>query len=106
MPDEYLQQPWRWSAAGSVLGTKYAAPVVDVADSARQARERVWGLRKGGAFAAEAARVARKHASRKDRSGHFVNDREALEARTSRKKPKERKARRGSADDRQLGLDL
>ncbi len=106
VPDEYLQQPWLWAGAGSVLGSKYPAPVVDVAAAAREARECVWELRKGGAFAAEAARVARKHASRKDGNGHFVNDRDTLGARQSRKKLKDRKARRGSSDGRQLGLDL
>jgi deoxyribodipyrimidine photo-lyase len=52
--------------AGRVLGRAYPEPVVDVADAARAAREKVWAVRRGGAFRDEAQRIVKKHASRKD----------------------------------------
>jgi deoxyribodipyrimidine photo-lyase len=64
-------------------------------DAAREARTRVWAVRKGGAFRAEAGQVIAKHASRKDRQGHFVNDR------TPRRKPKSAKG-----DSRQMGFEF
>ncbi|MBK5927771.1 cryptochrome/deoxyribodipyrimidine photo-lyase family protein [Rhodobaculum claviforme] len=93
VPDAFLHEPWRWGGAGRVLGRAYPEPVVDVAAAARAAREAVWGLRRARGFAAEAAEVARKHASRKDRSGHFVNDRAP-------------RRRRPAAAPGQLSLDL
>ncbi|MCH2167387.1 MAG: deoxyribodipyrimidine photo-lyase/cryptochrome family protein [Oceanicola sp.] len=72
VPLEYLQEPWRWEHATRL---RYPPPIVDVSEAARTARERIWAVRKGGAFREEAARVVKKHASRKDPQGHFVNDR-------------------------------
>lgn len=72
VPDAMLQEPWAWAGAAKLA---YPAPVVDVAASARFAREKIYGLRKGPAFRTEAARVIEKHASRKDPHGRFVNDR-------------------------------
>ncbi|WP_223422409.1 FAD-binding domain-containing protein, partial [Tateyamaria pelophila] len=97
VPDEYLQEPWRWAGAGQVLDRTYPAPIVDVASAARAARDKVWAVRRGGAFRAEAADVIKQHASRKDRQGYFVNDRA----------PKTRKAGVSPArDERQLGFDF
>jgi deoxyribodipyrimidine photo-lyase len=93
VPDRFLQTPWAWEGAGRVLGRAYPEPVVDVAEAARQAREKVWAVRQGGAFRAEAQRIVKKHASRKDGGAgrHFVDDR----------------AGRGRrVDARQLKLDL
>ena len=90
VPDQFLQEPWRWEGAGRLA---YPQPVVDVAGAAKEARQRIWSVRKGGGFREEAARVIEKHASRKDADGHFVNDRAPR-----RRKPK--------SDPRQLGLDL
>jgi deoxyribodipyrimidine photo-lyase len=91
VPDAFLQEPWRWDEAGPILGRTYPEPIVDVAASARAARDGVWGVRRGEAYRAEVARVVERHASRKDR--RFVNDR------TPRRKTAVR-------DDRQLGFDL
>lgn len=74
VPDAYLQEPWLWEGAGSVLGRAYPAPLVDVKEAAKQAREVIWGLRKGDAFRTEAAKIVHKHASRKDRQRRFVRD--------------------------------
>ncbi|WP_299687295.1 FAD-binding domain-containing protein [uncultured Tateyamaria sp.] len=75
VPDVHLQEPWLWDGADRILGRTYPAPIVDVAQAAREARERVWSVRRGGAFRDEARKVIDKHASRKDPQGHFVNDR-------------------------------
>lgn len=88
VPDRFLHQPWLWEGAGRVLGRAYPRPVVDVAASARAARDAVWGVRRGAAFRNEAARIVEKHASRKDR--RFVDDRAA----------------RNRGDTRQMSLDL
>jgi deoxyribodipyrimidine photo-lyase len=93
VPDAFLQAPWGWAGAARILGKRYPEPIVDVAAAARGARDRVWAVRRGGAFRAEAARIVEKHASRKDGGAgrHFVNDREARGRRS---------------DARQLKLDL
>jgi len=89
VPDRFLQEPWLWPDRDRVLGQSYPAPVVDVKEAARHARDRVWAVRKGAAFRAQAAQIVTKHASRKDSAGHFVNDRAP------------RRKARGTADDRQ-----
>lgn len=96
LPPAVLQEPWRWEGAGRILGKRYPVPVVDLVQAGRAAREKVWGLRHGDVFRAEAARIVDKHASRKDGGAgrHFVNDRSP------------RKGRRGSGDAGQLSLDL
>lgn len=43
VPDDHLQTPWTWPGAGRLLDRAYPAPIVDVAASARAARERVLG---------------------------------------------------------------
>lgn len=74
LPDDYLQEPWRWPQAGRVLGRTYPEPLVDVKRAAATARDAVWGVRRGEGFRATAQAIVRKHASRKDRSGHFIRD--------------------------------
>lgn len=63
--DRFLQEPWLAPNAGHVLGRAYPAPIVDHLSAAKFARERMWGIRQGRAFGAQAAFVAEKHASRK-----------------------------------------
>jgi deoxyribodipyrimidine photo-lyase len=81
VPDAMLQTPWVWQGAARLA---YPAPIVDVTEAARAARDRVWAVRRSERFGAEARQIIHKHASRKDGTGRFVNDR----ARTSpRAKP-------------------
>ncbi|MEC3861910.1 deoxyribodipyrimidine photo-lyase [Mesobacterium sp. TK19101] len=75
VPDAHLQAPWRWQGAGQVLGHLYPRPIVDPSEAARHARDAIWAVRRAPGFACEAQGVVKKHASRKDSSGHFVNDR-------------------------------
>ena len=64
VPDIYLQEPWRWSGAGQLLGRRYPEPVVDPAAAARAARDRIFALRRAEGFGTEQARIAARHASR------------------------------------------
>lgn len=66
VPDQFLQEPWKWPGAHSLLGLRYPDPVVDVAASARFARETIWGQRRTPAFQPVAAAIVKKHASRKE----------------------------------------
>jgi deoxyribodipyrimidine photo-lyase len=93
VPDNHLQTPWRWEGAGTLLGRRYPEPIVDVAASARAAREAVWGMRKTS-DRDEIAQIIDRHASRAD--ARFVNDRKS--DRTPR--------RRAPAASAQLMLDL
>ncbi|MEM9249109.1 MAG: FAD-binding domain-containing protein [Pseudomonadota bacterium] len=66
VPDAHLQEPWRWDGAARLLGRQYPEPIVDVASSAKEASVRVWAVRRGPAFRAEADRLVARHASRKE----------------------------------------
>jgi deoxyribodipyrimidine photo-lyase len=76
-----------------VLGKTYPEPIIDVAEAARTARDRIFAMRRN-VDRCETQRVIHKHASRKDSAGHFVNDRAP------------RKTRRTKSDNAQLTLDL
>lgn len=91
MPDAYLQTPWRWDGAASLLGRRYPEPIVDVMAAHRAARDAIFGLRKS-ASRAEISAIIDRHASRAD--PRFVNDRSP---RTPRRPP---------APSAQLSLDL
>jgi deoxyribodipyrimidine photo-lyase len=67
VPDAFLQNPWRWSGAGSVLGRRYPEPVVDVTTAQRAARDAVWGLRRKPAARAERVDLIERPASRAPR---------------------------------------
>lgn len=88
VPSAFLQEPWLWPGADKL---HYPAPIVDFKAAAAFAREHIHAVRKSGAFQTQAAGVIQKHASRKDRQGHFVDDRA----------PKRRKP-----DPRQASFDL
>ena len=91
VPDAYLQTPWRWEGAASLLGRRYPEPIVDVMAAQRAARDAIFGLRKS-ASRAEISAIIDRHASRAD--PRFVNDRSP---RTPRRPPPPRA---------QLSLDL
>ena len=97
VPNLYLQEPWRWTGANQVLGHSYPMPIVDVALSARAAREKVWALRRGNEFNFEASKIIKKHASRKDSQRYFVRDKNIKSGKKSAKL---------SQNVRQLGFDF
>ena len=72
-------------------------PIVDVALSARAAREKVWALRRGNEFNFEASKIIKKHASRKDSQRYFVRDKNIKSGKKSAKL---------SQNVRQLGFDF
>ncbi|MBM2576962.1 deoxyribodipyrimidine photo-lyase [Jannaschia sp. Os4] len=61
VPDAHLQAPWEWD--GQVKG--YPRPVVDVADAARAARDRIYAYRRQPGFRETADAVVARHGSRK-----------------------------------------
>ncbi len=65
VPDKVLQEPWTWDGAGRVLGRAYPHPIIDPVSAAREARDKVWAVRKGSAFRQTASAIQAKHGSRK-----------------------------------------
>lgn len=63
--DNFLQEPWKAENAHTVLGKAYPMRIVDHLAAAREARERIWAVRRGDGFHSEAKRIASKHGSRK-----------------------------------------
>ncbi|WP_435259415.1 FAD-binding domain-containing protein [Thioclava sp. FR2] len=72
VPDAYLQTPWRWEGAKTLLGRRYPEPIVDAMAAQRAARDAIFGLRKQSSRE-DIATILRRHASRAD--PRFVNDR-------------------------------
>ncbi|MDX2290557.1 MAG: FAD-binding domain-containing protein [Hyphomicrobiaceae bacterium] len=65
VPDCFVQEPWRWEGADGVIGKSYPARIVDLKSSTADAKERIYGVRSGHAFAAAASDIQEKHGSRK-----------------------------------------
>lgn len=65
VPDEFIHEPWRWSCAGQVLEKAYPMPIIDHLAAAKDARQKVWAVRKNSAFRGKAKAIANKHGSRK-----------------------------------------
>lgn len=77
----HIHEPWKAENAGRTLGKAYPFPIVDHLSAAKDARQRVWGVRTGAAFRSDANSIQEKHGSRK--SGLAVRGRI-----NSRQKPK------------------
>ncbi|MEM8790530.1 MAG: deoxyribodipyrimidine photo-lyase [Pseudomonadota bacterium] len=65
IPDEFLQEPWKAENAGQVIGSQYPERIVDHLAAAREARDRIWAVRRGSDYRAEASAIQTKHGSRK-----------------------------------------
>ena len=70
VPLAHIHTPWTMTAAeqqaaGCVLGAHYPSPIVDHLQAAREARERVWGVRRGADFGERAAAIQERHGSRR-----------------------------------------
>ena len=70
VPLAHLHTPWTMTAAerqaaGCGLGAHYPSPIVDHLQAAREARERVWGVRRGPDFRERAAAIQERHGSRR-----------------------------------------
>ena len=95
IPDAFLHEPWKWPEARRLLGSRYPEPIIDPAEAARQARAALARHRQAPGFSAEAARVALKHASRKQHGRKALGSKPAVPAR-----------RRRPSDGAQMALDL
>lgn len=65
VPDQYLQEPWMWPGAATVIGKRYPARVVDLAATTAAAKDRIYGARRASGFRATADAIQDKHGSRK-----------------------------------------
>ena len=70
MPAVYLHQPWTMPLdlqrrIGCELGRDYPLPIVDWAEAAAMARDRLWSLRREQGFAAAADAIQHRHGSRR-----------------------------------------
>jgi deoxyribodipyrimidine photo-lyase len=65
VPDAFLHEPWSWEDAGRVLGKAYPFPIIDHLAAAKEARQKVWAVRRGRAFREQAHAIQEKHGSRK-----------------------------------------
>ena len=65
VPDTFIHEPWTWEGAGGVLGKAYPMSIVDHMEAAREARQKVWAVRKGQGFRKTADAIQNKHGSRK-----------------------------------------
>lgn len=80
VPDQYLQEPWKWDQAGSIIPSLYPARIVDHMQAARDAKDAVYKLRRKDGHREIAKVIANKHGSRRQ------NDR----TRTRKAKPRAR----------------
>ena len=81
VPDPFIHEPWRWVGASDILGRTYPIPIVDHAQAARFARQRIWSVRRGEAFRDQANAIQDKHGSR--RSGLSQQSQRRVRARRS-----------------------
>ena len=65
VPDAQIHEPWSWEGANEILGRVYPFPIVAHLASAKQARQRVWAVRKEPGFRNSANDIQTKHGSRK-----------------------------------------
>ncbi len=65
VPDRYIHEPWGWDGAQTILGKTYPFPIVDHLAAAKEARQKIWAVRRGTSFRDEANRIQDKHGSRK-----------------------------------------
>ncbi|WFE89952.1 FAD-binding domain-containing protein [Roseibium porphyridii] len=83
----FVHEPWKADNASKVLDKTYPFPVVDHLSAAKEAREKVWAVRKGYAFRGKAADIQSKHGSRK--SGIPMRGQSARRRNTRRKDPRQ-----------------
>ncbi|MEO1041034.1 MAG: deoxyribodipyrimidine photo-lyase [Pseudomonadota bacterium] len=65
IPDPFVHEPWNWDGAGEILDRVYPRPVVDHLQAAKDARQKVWGVRNNADFRRQAQAIQHKHGSRK-----------------------------------------
>ncbi len=70
VPDVYLHEPWRMDGAtaervGCRIGVDYPAPLVDPTAAAREAKDRIWAIRREAGFDRIADAIQQRHGSRR-----------------------------------------
>jgi deoxyribodipyrimidine photo-lyase len=65
VPDAYIQEPWCWSGAVDLIGSRYPKRIVDLATSTAAAKDRIYGARRASGFRDAADAIQQKHGSRK-----------------------------------------
>ena len=63
--DRFIHEPWNVHNAPDVLGARYPYPIVDYLEAAKDARLKIYSVRKSGAFGDQAKAIQNKHGSRK-----------------------------------------
>ena len=97
IPDQNLQEPWRFDAASRVIGCIYPERIVELKTSTATAKDRIYGARRSAGFSAAADAIQNTHGSRK--SGvRFTGQR-------PKQAPKRRKAP-SKSDPAQTEFDL
>jgi deoxyribodipyrimidine photo-lyase len=66
VPTAYIHEPWKMSSmeqqfCGVVIGKDYPKPIVDLEESARAARDKIWGHKKHPAVQKEKQRLLNTH---------------------------------------------
>ncbi|MGI9523755.1 MAG: deoxyribodipyrimidine photo-lyase/cryptochrome family protein [Hyphomicrobiaceae bacterium] len=93
--DSTIHEPWKSPVASRILDKTYPSPIVDHMQAARDARQKIYGARKGAAFRKAAGAIQSKHGSRK--SGIRV---------TGRKSGKRERLRSEKVPVGQLAMEL
>ncbi|WP_298916051.1 FAD-binding domain-containing protein [uncultured Algimonas sp.] len=65
VPDEYIQEPWKWDEADTVIPRLYPERIVDHMEAARHARDRIRLLKRRPGFAERTEAIYEKHGSRR-----------------------------------------
>jgi deoxyribodipyrimidine photo-lyase len=65
IPDQHLQEPWRFDAAHRIIGRVYPERLVDLKISTAAAKDTIYGARRSAGFHAAADAIQDKHGSRK-----------------------------------------
>lgn len=81
LSNEDVHEPWAAPLSSALLGKSYPFPIVDYLSAAKDAREKVWAVRKGSGFRRKAEAIQDKHGSRK--SGIPMRGRETSKSKTT-----------------------
>ena len=65
VPDRYLQEPWTWPEAASVIPRLYPERIIDHEQAARDAKTAIYALRREPGFREISNEIVEKHGSRK-----------------------------------------
>lgn len=63
-----VHEPWKSPMAAQLLDKSYPFPIVDYMEAARSARQKIFGVRKGGAYRSKADAIQSRHGSRRSKT--------------------------------------